>query len=137
MVTIMSDAVGARAPAVSRSRTAGKGGAKGKRTKAAEGRPVRPARTTKSTPARKLKLEEVKQGRIGPDHLTRFERARILGARALQLSYGAPPLIPVGEGTRDPIAIARLELEKKALPISIRRVLPTGEYQNIPVADLV
>jgi len=108
-----------------------------KRTKAPEGKAIRPARTTRRTPERKLKIEEIKQGKIGPDHLTRFERARILGARALQLSYGAPPLVPLPPDVTDPINIARLELESKALPISVRRTLPTGEYQNIPVAELL
>ena len=32
---------------------------------------------------------------IGPPTLTRFEKARIMGARALQLSLGAPPFIPI------------------------------------------
>jgi DNA-directed RNA polymerase I, II, and III subunit RPABC2 len=137
VVSYMSEAGTAHAPSVAKSRATAKPSGKGRREKAAEGRPVRPARTTKSTPARKLKLEEVKQGRIGPDHLTRFERARILGARALQLSLGAPPLTPLPDTVRDPISIARLELENRALPISIRRILPTGEYQNIPVAELL
>lgn len=132
----MPQAGRAEAPAA-KTRSSVKPAARPRRQKAAEGRPVRPARTTRSTPARRLKVEEVKQGRIGPDHLTRFERARILGARALQLSYGAPPLVPLPEGVKDPISIAKLELESKALPISIRRTLPTGEYQNIPVSDLL
>lgn len=129
----MPQAGGAEAPLKSKARAK----SNAKRTKAPEGKPVRPARTTRRTPARVLKVEEVKEGRIGPDHLTRFERARILGARALQLSYGAPPLIPLPPGVTDPIAIAKLELESKALPISIRRVLPTGEYQNIPISELL
>lgn len=49
--------------------------------------------------------------------LNRFERARIIGARALQLSMGANPLIKTKEV--DPIRIARLEFEKDALPITV------------------
>ncbi len=75
--------------------------------------------------------------RIGPPWLTRFERARIVGARALQLSLGAPPLIPLSENLKDPISIAKAELEAKALPISIRRILPTGEYEDIPINVLL
>ncbi|MGC8969688.1 MAG: DNA-directed RNA polymerase subunit K [Conexivisphaera sp.] len=76
--------------------------------------------------------------RIGPPHLTRFERARILGARALQLSLGAPPLMPVaGAGIRNTLELARMELESGALPISIRRSLPNGAYQDIPVRVLL
>jgi len=52
--------------------------------------------------------------------LTRFEKARILGARALQLSMGAKPLVTVS-GSIDPIDIAVLELEKKVLPLSVRK----------------
>lgn len=70
---------------------------------------------------------------IGPPRLTRFERARITGARSLQLSLGAPSLISWTEETRDTISIATAELDAKALPISIRRILPNGLYQDIPV----
>ena len=69
---------------------------------------------------------------IGPPWLTRFERARITGSRALQLSLGAPPLIKVPQGANSSIALAIQEIEKKALPISIRRILPNGKYQDIP-----
>jgi DNA-directed RNA polymerase I, II, and III subunit RPABC2 len=68
---------------------------------------------------------------IGPIWLTRFERARITGARSLQLSLGAPPLVKVPENATSSIAVAVEELEQKALPISIRRILPSGTYQDI------
>lgn len=51
-------------------------------------------------------------------HYTRFERARIIGARALQLSEGAPALIETD--TDNPIDIARAELEDGVIPIGIR-----------------
>jgi DNA-directed RNA polymerase I, II, and III subunit RPABC2 len=70
---------------------------------------------------------------IGPHRLTRFERARITGARSLQLSLGAPSLIRVSNDIRDSISLASAELDLKALPISIRRVLPNGHYQDIPI----
>ena len=50
---------------------------------------------------------------------TRFEKARIIGARALQLAYGAPPLIKVPEGMINPLDLAELEFEKGAIPITI------------------
>ncbi|MDY6766110.1 MAG: DNA-directed RNA polymerase subunit K [Candidatus Nanohaloarchaea archaeon] len=53
------------------------------------------------------------------DGYTRFERARIIGARALQLSEGAPALIET-ESTK-PIDIARQELEDGVVPIGVRR----------------
>jgi DNA-directed RNA polymerase I, II, and III subunit RPABC2 len=70
---------------------------------------------------------------VGPAWLTRFERARITGARSLQLSLGAPPLVKVPEHATSSIAVAVEEIEQKALPISIRRILPTGTYQDISI----
>ncbi len=70
---------------------------------------------------------------IGPPTLTRFEKARILGARALQLSQGAPPFIEIPSVARTSLDIALQELEDKAIPIVIRRRLPNGDYQNIPI----
>jgi DNA-directed RNA polymerases I, II, and III subunit RPABC2 len=73
---------------------------------------------------------------IGPLRLTRFERARITGARSLQLSLGAPSLIRVPNDVRDSISLATVELDLKALPISIRRILPNGLYQDISITLL-
>lgn len=56
--------------------------------------------------------------------LTRFEKARIIGARALQLSMGAPPLIAGEDGIADPIIIAIKELEKGIIPLTVRRSMP-------------
>ena len=70
---------------------------------------------------------------IGPAWLTRFERARITGARSLQLSLGASPLVKVPEHATSSIAVAVEEIERKALPISIRRILPSGTYQDISI----
>ena len=70
---------------------------------------------------------------IGPPRLTRFERARITGARSLQLSLGAPSLISWNNKTPDTISIATAELDARALPISIRRILPNGLFQDIPI----
>jgi len=74
---------------------------------------------------------------IGPKRLTRFERARITGARALQLSLGAPALVIVSDEIRNSISIAIEELERKILPLSIRRILPNGLYQDIPIDWLI
>lgn len=74
---------------------------------------------------------------IGPPKLTRFEKARIVGARSLQLAMGAPAFVPIEKGLRDPIGIATTELESEALPISIRRTLPNGTHQDIPIRALM
>jgi len=70
---------------------------------------------------------------IGPPTLTRFERARIMGARALQLSLGAPTFISIPKTALNSLDIALEELDQRVIPIVIRRVLPNGDYQNIPI----
>ncbi|MDP6459610.1 MAG: DNA-directed RNA polymerase subunit K [Candidatus Hydrothermarchaeota archaeon] len=55
---------------------------------------------------------------------TRFEKARIIGARALQLAMGAPPLIANIDDIFDPIITAIRELEKEAIPLTVRRNMP-------------
>ena len=53
---------------------------------------------------------------------TRFEKARIVGARALQISMGAPTLIKLPKDVISPIDIAMLEFKKDAIPITVKRV---------------
>lgn len=74
---------------------------------------------------------------IGPPKLTRFERARIVGARALQVSLGAPVLVEVALGVSDPIDISITELREGALPMTIRRTLPDGSSQDIALVNLL
>jgi DNA-directed RNA polymerase subunit K/omega len=74
---------------------------------------------------------------IGPKKLTRFERARIVGARALQISMRAPVLLELPSTVKSPIEIAETELQEGALPISIRRSLPDGTRMNIPINSLL
>ncbi len=54
--------------------------------------------------------------------LTRFEKARIISARALQISMGAPVLIKTD--MHDPKSMAKLEFEKGILPITVKRTMP-------------
>jgi len=72
---------------------------------------------------------------MGPPNLTRFEKARIMGARALQLSLGAPTFIEIPEDAATSLDIAMEELEQRLIPISIRRLLPNGDFQNIPLFE--
>jgi DNA-directed RNA polymerase subunit K len=53
---------------------------------------------------------------------TRFEKARIVGARALQISMGAPSLIKIPEDVIAPIDIAMLEFREEAIPITVKRI---------------
>ncbi len=57
---------------------------------------------------------------------TRFEVARIIGARALQLSVGAPPLLKLKkeELKKGPVEIAKMEFEKEVIPITVKRTYP-------------
>ena len=80
-------------------------------------------------------LEETGKILMGPPTLTRFEKARIMGARALQLSLGAPPFIEIPESAATSLDIAMEELEQRLIPISIRRALPNGDFQNIPLFE--
>lgn len=82
-----------------------------------------------------VELEPSTKGKImlGPPTLTRFEKARIMGARALQLSLGAPPFIEIPKTVSTSLDIALAELEQRVIPIIIRRKLPNGDYQNIPI----
>ena len=76
-----------------------------------------------------------KSGQIvtGPPTLTRFERARIMGARALQLSLGAPVFIEIPKNATSSLEIAMEELKQRVIPIVIKRTLPNGDYQHISI----
>ena len=69
---------------------------------------------------------------IGPPKLTRFERARIIGARALQISMGAPLLIET-EGLTDPIDIALKELDERTA--IWRNLLQSPNFLNRRMRD--
>ncbi|MGV8168601.1 MAG: DNA-directed RNA polymerase subunit K [Candidatus Nanoarchaeia archaeon] len=63
------------------------------------------------------------------DYCTKYEKARLIGARALQISMGAPFLIKISEEELqemkfNPIDIAKLEFEKGVLNMDIKRKLP-------------
>ncbi|MDI1495932.1 MAG: DNA-directed RNA polymerase subunit K [Cenarchaeum symbiont of Oopsacas minuta] len=85
------------------------------------------------TPHDPLEMTFEKEISIGPPTLTRFEKARILGARALQLSLGAPTFIPIPEYAHTSLEIAMEELKRRVIPIVIKRTLPNGDYQNIGI----
>ncbi|MCR8432846.1 MAG: DNA-directed RNA polymerase subunit K [Crenarchaeota archaeon] len=77
---------------------------------------------------------------IGPPHLTRYEYATLVAIRAIQIAYGAPAFLSKDElkmiDSSNPIQIAKMEISKKKVPLTICRYLPTGEYQLIPLAWL-
>jgi DNA-directed RNA polymerase subunit K len=63
---------------------------------------------------------------------TKYERARIIGARALQLSMGAPMMLRLGQKDLErlrysTVEIAKLEFEQGVVPITVRRAVePSG-----------
>jgi DNA-directed RNA polymerase subunit K len=60
-------------------------------------------------------------GEVDALEYTRFEKARIIGARALQLSMGAPPLIEIPPEVRNPVRVAMLEYDANAIPLTVKR----------------
>merc|ERR1719210_1287864 len=74
--------------------------------------------------------------RITTPYLTKYERARVLGTRALQIAMCAPVMVEL-EGETDPLVIAQKELKQRKIPIIIRRYMPDGSYEDWPIADLM
>ncbi len=86
---------------------------------------------------KRKKLEEAREKiTVGPVFLTRYEKARIIGARALQVSLGAPILTDISGMELDSMKIAEKELLSGILPLTVRRTLPSGKYQDIPLSWL-
>lgn len=69
--------------------------------------------------------------------LTNFERTKIIGLRANQISKGSVPFVAVPKHITDVRDIARLELEQKRLPFIIKRPLPNGQFEYWRLADLL
>lgn len=69
-------------------------------------------------------------------YMTKYERARVLGTRALQISMNAPVLVDL-EGETDPLQIAIKELSQRKIPLVIRRYLPDGSYEDWGCDELV
>lgn len=74
--------------------------------------------------------------RITLPFLTKYEKARILGARALQISLGAPVMVDLTSET-DALDIASKELKHRKIPITIRRYLPSGKFEDWNLDELI
>lgn len=93
--------------------------------------------------------------RITTPYLTKYERARVLGTRALQIrcvstfafsipffelfrarSMNAPVLVPL-DGETDALQIAIKELSQRKIPLVIRRYLPDGSFEDWSVSELI
>ena len=75
--------------------------------------------------------------RITSQYMTKYERARVLGVRAMQISRNAPILVEVDANDTDPMHIAEKELLERKLPFMIRRYLPDGSYEDWKMEELV
>jgi DNA-directed RNA polymerase, subunit K/omega len=75
--------------------------------------------------------------RITTPFMTKYERARILGTRAMQISRNAPVFVELEPHETDPLLIAEKELREKKIPFIIRRYLPDGTYEDWPISDLI
>ncbi|KAI3434843.1 hypothetical protein D9Q98_002897 [Chlorella vulgaris] len=80
--------------------------------------------------------QQVEKPRITTRYLTKYEKARVLGTRALQISMNAPVMVEVGTET-DPLEIAYKELREKKIPFIIRRYLPDNSYEDWSLAELI
>ena len=69
--------------------------------------------------------------------LTQYERTKIIGMRANQLSQGARPYIDIPEYMTDVGEIARLELKERRLPFLVRRPMPDGSHEYWRLSDLI
>ena len=73
--------------------------------------------------------------RITKPILSKYERVRILGERAKQISLGAKPMLK-NVTTMDPKEIAKQELKLKVIPIVIIRTLPSGLKEKWKINEL-
>lgn len=69
------------------------------------------------------------------NYMTKFEKTRIIGQRADQISRGATPLVNI-DGLNDALAIAEKELKEYKIPLKIRRQFPNGEIKEYSVCDM-
>ena len=77
-----------------------------------------------------------KAKRITTRYMTKYERARVLGTRALQISMNAPVMVDIGSET-DPLKIAQKELRERKIPMIIRRYLPDNSYEDWNLDELI
>ena len=87
-------------------------------------------------PAREGAKAIDKSKRVTTKYMTKYERARVLGTRALQISMNAPVMVDIG-GETDPLKIDMKELSERKIPMIIRRYLPDGSYEDWSLDELI
>jgi len=83
-------------------------------------------------------MAKVKQKAVEKIQFTKYEKARILGSRALQISMGAPYLIKLSKEELEalkfnPLEIAKLEYDAGVIPITVTRPMPQPMREETPV----
>jgi DNA-directed RNA polymerase subunit K len=81
--------------------------------------------------ARQVHAEASADQKNNVEKYTRYERARIIGARALQISMGAPVLIK-DLNTVEPIEVALIELERDLIPITVKKINKSAKREVNP-----
>ncbi|CAD8079161.1 unnamed protein product [Paramecium sonneborni] len=92
---------------------------------------IRTGSMTQQTKGRRV----LKNERVTPPFLTKYERARVIGTRALQISRNSPIYVDPKE-TTDPIQVAQQELNENKIPFIIRRYLPNGNFEDWELQEL-
>ena len=85
---------------------------------------------------KKFNLKPIKE-RETSRFLTKYEKAKILGERAIQISNGAKVMVEVEKGVWDPMIIAEKELREKKIEYIVRRYLPDGSYEDWDLNELI
>jgi DNA-directed RNA polymerase I, II, and III subunit RPABC2 len=83
--------------------------------------------------------DQPNQRRITSPFMTKFEKAKIIGVRAVQISKNAPLYLNsdnIANMNWDPITIAEKELAEKRIPFIIRRYLPDGSFEDWKLSEL-
>ncbi|XP_032268932.1 DNA-directed RNA polymerases I, II, and III subunit RPABC2-like [Phoca vitulina] len=79
---------------------------------------------------------QANQKRITTPYMTKYERAHVLGTRALHIAMCAPVMVEL-EGETDPLLVAMKELKARKIPIIIRCYLPDRSYEECRVDELI
>jgi DNA-directed RNA polymerase I, II, and III subunit RPABC2 len=90
-----------------------------------------------NVPVTKVVQPSPAKEKITTRFLTKYEKARIIGARALQISKNAPIMVEPEQGEWDPLKIAEKELLERKIPFIIRRYLPDGSYEDWRLDELI
>lgn len=94
--------------------------------------PLNGSHRPKNTPELAIPRDQ----RCTTPYMTKYERARVLGTRALQISLNAPVHVDI-EGETDPLQIAMKELAQRKIPLVVRRYLPDGSFEDWGCDELI